>query len=87
MTINIDTWLECKQDLQKLAKEAELRPDWHNADCDGMDAKMVYGPLDNAHCDEDEAHVILTHDTGDCCDTEPHHYGINLANLLAWASE
>lgn len=87
MTINIDTWIETKEDLQLVAKIAELRPDWHDADCSGMDAQLVYGPLNNAHCDTDEAHVILTHDTGDCCNTEPHHYGINLANLLAWAAE
>lgn len=84
---NIDHWVRTRQELKDLAKEWELRSDWHEADTYGIETILRNGVLDNAHCDEDEAHIILIADVeSNPDDTEPQTYAINLAVLLAWAT-
>lgn len=82
--MNIDRWIHTKKELQALAKELELPIDWHNADCCGLEVVMYENVFDNAHCDESEAFIVLSVDTG-YIDTESTKYAVNAALLFAWA--
>lgn len=85
--MNIDKWIETKQELRELAKKLGVRDDWHNADCEGLEIMLYEDAFDNAHCDESEAHVVITHSDPAYTIDDEVRYAINAANLLAWACE
>lgn len=91
-----------RDQLRQLAQELGVRPDWHEPDEQDVGAKVYGTHLDCAgfwayrtdqspHPDIEELHVILwrtryDEKTGRREDVEPIA-AINLATLLAWASE
>jgi hypothetical protein len=91
-----------RDELRRLARELGVRPDWHEPDEQNVGAKVYGTSFDNAgfwgyradqspHPDVEELHVILWRTRYDEMtdrreDVEPIA-AINLATLLAWASE
>ena len=77
-------WITSRAELVELRDRLNLRPDFHEPDEAGIDAKMVKGRhgFDNAFMDEVEHHIVLIDlDNG----AEPVAK-INLAALLALAA-
>jgi hypothetical protein len=76
-------------DMARLAHDLRVRPDWHEPDEQGVDARIIGHSLDNAmgstvreigeNNEAGEFNVIITREGVDVA-------VINLANLLAWAS-
>jgi len=84
--MNIDKWIHTKKDLKAFAKELALPSDWHNADCHGIEVMLYENSFDNAHCDKDEAFIVLKVYDFDADHMEAKVYAVNAANLFAWAA-
>jgi len=83
--MDIDVWIETKDELQQLAKRLELPSDWHDADCHDLGVKFVGGPFTNAMCDESEAHIVIVEHDPDYTIDKRVTFAVNAANLFAWA--
>lgn len=86
MTLNINT----KRELAELANTLQVRMDWHEPDEQGVNARVSGTHLDNAmgpdpYRNVGELTVILYQRDSDGWEHEVGY--VNLANVLAWASE
>lgn len=82
---DIDKWIETKDELKTFAADRDLRDDWHDAECADLEIQFVDGPLNNAHCDLSEAHIVLIENDPAYTIDPRVVFAINAANLLAWA--
>lgn len=66
--------------LEAVRKMLGARDDWHEPDEQDLTIRAGgdWDNFDNAFCDTSEAHVVIVDPTG-------REFGINVANLLAWA--
>lgn len=78
-----------RNELRELAKELKVRDDWHEPDEQGLTAEVYGTTFDNAgfwpgvyeaYEDLTEKHVVISQDGEEIA-------AVNLATLLAWASE
>lgn len=78
-----------RNELRELAKELKVRDDWHEPDEQGLTAEVYGTTFDNAgfwpgiyehYKDLTEKHVVISQDGEEIA-------AVNLATLLAWASE
>jgi len=78
-----------RNELRELAKELKVRDDWHEPDEQGLTAEVYGTTFDNAgfwpgvheaYEDLTEKHVVISQDGEEVA-------AVNLATLLAWASE
>ncbi len=82
---DIDVWIATKDELKDFQKKRELRDDWHDTDSANIEIFAVDGPLNNAMCDESEAHIVLVETDPSYTIDDQVTFAINAACLLAWA--